>query len=128
MLFLSIISGYFFQDIFLGLGSNFFSKDIFINPVQDQRFIESFFEVSFFFKKNLPLILSLIFFFFFEFFNFFLKKNIKIYYFFKMKMYFDFLYNYMLLFLKKINFLVFFNYLDKGILEIFGPNGITRHC
>lgn len=128
LMYLSILSGFIYQDIFIGIGSDFFSKDIFINPSQNLRFLESSFETSFFFKKYLPFILTLFSFFFFEYLNFFLKNNLKIYYFFKLKLYFDFTYNYILLKLKKISFIIFFNLIDKGILEILGPNGILRHC
>ena len=48
LLFLSITSGYFLSDIFLGLGSDFFSQCIFINPLQNQIFLEKHFEVFFF--------------------------------------------------------------------------------
>ena len=84
--------------------------------------------VRFQYKKYFPFILTLFSFFFFEYLNFILKNNLKIYYFFKLKLYFDFTYNYILLKLKKINFIIFFNLIDKGILEILGPNGILRHC
>ena len=67
LLFLSIVSGYFLSDIFLGLGSNFFSNSIFINPLQNQIFFEKHFEI--FFLKSIPIICS--FFFFFFFFNLF---------------------------------------------------------
>lgn len=64
LMYLSILSGFIYQDIFIGIGSDFFSKDIFINPTQNLRFLESSFETSFFFKKYLPFILTLFSFFF----------------------------------------------------------------
>ena len=127
LVFLSLFSGFLFQDIFLGLGSDFFIKDIFINSVQKHRFLESNFEFFLFFKKYLPFLLTILSFLFFEYLNFLMKSYLKIYYFFKLKLYFDFVYNFMILNLKKINFLLFFKLLDKGILEILGPNGIIRH-
>ena len=128
LLYLSIFSGFIFQDIFLGIGSDFFSKDIYVNPIQQQRFFESCFENSLFFKKYFPLIFTFICFISFEYVNLILKKNINIYYFFKSKLYFDFIYNYILLYLKKISYNIIFQNLDKGLLEILGPNGVTRHC
>lgn len=128
LLLLSIFSGFYFQDIFLGIGSDFFSKDIYVNPIQQQRFFESCFENSIFFKKYFPLIFTFFCFVFFEYVNQILKKNINVYYFFKSKLYFDFVYNYILLYFKKISFSTIFQDLDKGLLEVLGPNGITRHC
>lgn len=127
LVFLSLFSGFLFQDIFLGLGSDFFIKDIFINSIQKHRFLESNFEFFIFFKKYLPFLLTILSFLFFEYLNFLMKSYLKVYYFFKLKLYFDFVYNFMILNLKKINFLLFFKLLDKGILEILGPNGIIRH-
>jgi NADH-ubiquinone oxidoreductase chain 5 len=92
LLFLSIVSGYIFSDIFLGIGSDFFSKSIFINPLQKQIFFEKHFEIFSF--KFIPLICSFFFFFFFIYLNIYLKKNKKIYYFFKLKIYFDFVFNF----------------------------------
>lgn len=127
LVFLSLFSGFIFQDIFLGLGSDFFIKDIFVNSIQKHRFLESNFEFFIFFKKYLPFLLTILSFLFFEYLNFAMKSYLKIYYFFKLKLYFDFVYNLFILNLKKINFLLFFKLLDKGILEILGPNGIIRH-
>ena len=62
LLFLAIISGFFFSDIFLGLGSDFFSDSIYINPLQNQIFFEKHFEIFFF--KFIPIICSFFFFFF----------------------------------------------------------------
>ena len=125
LLFLSITSGYLLSDIFLGLGSNFFSDIIFINPVQNQVFFEKHFEI--FFLKIMPILISFLFFFFFDTFNFNLKRYKHIYYFFKLKLYFDFVVNFFLLFLYKFSYIFFFKKLDKGFLEIFGPFGIIRY-
>ena len=124
LLFLSITSGYFLSDIFLGLGSDFFSNAIFINPLQNQIFFEKHFEI--FFLKSIPIICSFFFFFFFDQINFFLKQFLFFYYFFKLKLYFDFIINFFLLFFYKFSYLVFFKQLDKGFLEILGPFGLTR--
>jgi NADH-ubiquinone oxidoreductase chain 5 len=72
LLFLSIVSGFLLSDIFLGIGSNFFSEIIFINPLQKQIFFEKHFEI--FSLKYIPILISLFFFFGFDFFNFFLKN------------------------------------------------------
>jgi NADH:ubiquinone oxidoreductase subunit 5 (subunit L)/multisubunit Na+/H+ antiporter MnhA subunit len=101
LLFLSITSGYIFHDVFLGINSDFFIKDIYINNIQKKRFIENDFEVFFFFTKYFPFLLSIFSFFIFENLNYLIKNNLKIYYFFKNKLYFDFIYNILMLNLKK---------------------------
>jgi NADH-ubiquinone oxidoreductase chain 5 len=128
LLFLSLFSGFLFKNIFIGLSSDFFIMDIYTNPIQKQRFFESKYETSSNFNKNIPFIMTIYFFLSFETFNFILKNNLKVYYFFKLKLYFDFTYNFLILKIKKINFIIFFKLIDKGILEILGPTGIIRHC
>jgi NADH-ubiquinone oxidoreductase chain 5 len=125
LLFLSITSGYLLSDIFLGLGSDFFSKIIFINPLQKQIFFEKHFEIFFF--KYIPIICSIFFFLIFDQFNLFLKKYKYIYYFFKLKIYFDFAVNFFLYFLYKYTYTLFFKQVDKSFLEILGPFGIIRY-
>ena len=124
---MSISSGFFFQDIFLGSSSSYFHSDIYINPINKLKSLEYSFNFFFFFKKYFPLLISLLFFLFFELVNFLLKANVKTYYFFKLKLYFDFIYNYAMLYFNIKSFELFFQYLDKGILEVFGSNGIIRH-
>jgi hypothetical protein len=75
LLVLSIISGYVFHDMFLGISSDFFYKDVYILPQIKLNFIESNFQFFFFFKKYFPLILSFIFFFFFKLLIFLLKNH-----------------------------------------------------
>lgn len=128
LLFLSITSGYIFHDVFLGINSDFFIKDIYINNIQKKRFIENDFEVFFFFTKYFPFLLSIFSFFIFENLNYLIKNNLKIYYFFKNKLYFDFIYNILMLNLKKINFVFFFKFIDKGLLEVLGSQGLVRYC
>ena len=125
LLLLSIVSGYIFSDIFLGIGSDFFSKSIFINPLQKQIFFEKHFEIFSF--KFIPLICSFFFFFSFYFFNFFLKKKKKIYYFFKLKIYFDFIFNFFTFFFYKHSYTIFLKNIDNSFLQIFGPYGIIRY-
>lgn len=75
LLVLSIISGYVFHDMFLGISSDFFYKDVYILPQIKLNFIESNFQFFFFFKKYFPLILSFIFFFFLKLLIFLLKNH-----------------------------------------------------
>lgn len=124
LFFLSIISGYFLTDIFLGIGSNFFSEIIFINPSQKQIFFEKFFEI--FSLKFLPIILSFLIFFLFENFNQFFKKFKKFYYFFKLKIYFDFIFNFFFLFFYKLCYFFILKKIDGFFLQFLGPLGIIR--
>lgn len=128
LLFLSIVSGYLFKDVFLNINNNFFIKDIYINNLQKKRFLENDFETVFIFSKYFPFLMSIFSFFVFEYLNFILKNNLKMYYIFKNKLYFDFVYNILLLNLKKINFIFFFKFIDKGILEVLGSQGLVRYC
>merc|ERR1711990_1152547 len=97
-----------FKDVFLNINGDFFLKDIYINNIQKKRFIENDFEVFFFFTKYFPFLLSIFSFFIFENLNFLIKNNLRFYYFFKNKLYFDFIYNILLLNLKKNKFCFLF--------------------
>ena len=127
LLLLSILSGFFFQDIFIGISSNFFLKDLNSNFIYKLDFFSIYLESFLVFKNFFPFILSFFFFFFFDLFNFFFKYNSKLYYFIKFKFFFDFLYNFISIYFLKLNFNIVFKSIDKGFLEILGPNGFTRH-
>lgn len=129
----SIFFGYFFKDLFIGIGSNtwlnsfnYFSKNILI--------LES--EFLPFYIKNIPFFFSLfgiflvyLFYNYSKLFNyifFFKKFYINIYNFFSNKWYIDIIYNKFIL-----NFFFIFSYnyvkyIDRGFIEIIGPLGIVR--
>jgi proton-translocating NADH-quinone oxidoreductase chain L len=148
--FFSIFSGYLTKEIFIGLGSDFFWDSILILPKHTYLIDIEFLPYTY---KNIPTLFSLfgigITFVSYSFISFELKKFILdslgfkskhididftlrfkkinlIYKFLSNKWYFDFIYN------KYIgeNFLLFsynicFKLIDKGIIEILGPTGIT---
>ena len=127
----SIFFGYFFKDIFVGLGVdtwlnsfNYYSKNI--------LFLES--EFLPFYIKNIPLFFSLlgvfIIYFFYSYLIFFFKKYnifiIYIYRFFSYKWYIDVLYNKIIV---KFFFDISYNYVkyvDRGFIELIGPLGFVR--
>ena len=127
----SIFFGYFFKDIFVGLGVdtwlnsfNYYSKNI--------LFLES--EFLPFYIKNIPLFFSLlgvfIVYFFYNYINFFFKKYnifvIYIYRFFSYKWYIDVLYNKIIVkFFFDISY-KYVKYVDRGFIELIGPLGMVR--
>ena len=136
LVFLSIFSGYLFSDMFLGYGSSFWNNSIFL-------FFNHFFFIDIEFInpliKNLPILLSLFFMFCFyilldirvnrvffynhiNFFNFYKKISS----FFYNSLFFDKLYNLIYLNILNYSYLVSSKYIDKGILEFFGPFGIYK--
>ena len=127
----SMFSGYFCRDMFLGAGSTFFRQSIFILPenltIIDAEFIPSVY-------KLLPLIFAtsglIIAFFTMHLFankySSFWKQNKKFYFFFFKKWYFDIAYNkFITLPLLKTCFLLFFKIIDKGVIELLGPTGLS---
>ena len=124
---LSISSGYIFSDLFLGLGNDFFSKDLYINPLHKQLMFENIFETSFYFKKFFPFLMSLFLLLTFENLNFLLKQNLRFYYFIKLKLYFDFVFNLGVLYSQKFQFQQFLQNLDNGFFELLGPQGFIRY-
>lgn len=127
----SIFFGYFFRDIFVGLGVdtwlnsfNYYSKNI--------LFLES--EFLPFYIKNIPLFFSLlgvfIVYFFYNYLNLFFKKYnifiIYIYRFFSYKWYIDVLYNKIIVkFFFDISY-KYVKYVDRGFIELIGPLGVVR--
>jgi hypothetical protein len=62
-----------------------------------------------------------------DFFNIFLKKYKFFYYFFKLKIYFDFVFNFFSFFFYKFSYTLFLKNIDGSFLQIFGPFGIIRY-
>lgn len=128
----SIFSGFLFKELFLGFGNLFLISNI--NPFVTNL---NFFDAEFvnILVKLVPLfmgIFGLIFFllliyFFKQFLFFYTKIGNFILYFLVNKWYFDYIYNHYINF--KIFFLaksIIYKFLDKGILEIFGPFGFFK--
>nr|YP_010394972.1 NADH dehydrogenase subunit 5 [Phytophthora cambivora]DAZ89409.1 TPA_asm: NADH dehydrogenase subunit 5 [Phytophthora cambivora] len=129
----SIFIGYISKDMFVGLGSNFWNNSIYINPLNNQM-IDAEFLPTFF--KLLPVILSfcgLFGAFYLYFFKFKFLYNLKIseyglyfYNFLNRKWYFDKIYyEFINQYILKIGYNVTYKMIDKGLIEICGPYGLT---
>nr|YP_010394634.1 NADH dehydrogenase subunit 5 [Plasmopara halstedii]DAZ89071.1 TPA_asm: NADH dehydrogenase subunit 5 [Plasmopara halstedii] len=129
----SIFIGYISKDMFVGLGSNFWNNSIYINPFNNQM-IDAEFLPTFF--KLLPVILSfcgLFTAFYLYFFKFKFLYNLKIseygvyfYNFLNRKWYFDKIYyEFINQYILKIGYNVSYKMIDKGLIEICGPYGLT---
>jgi NADH-ubiquinone oxidoreductase chain 5 len=126
---LSMFGGYFTKVIFLGIGNNVFYGNIFVLMKDDV--VHSEFVV--FLIKLLPIfvILSAFFIFYDSYYNVFRSDeniyfmNYNLFLFFNKRMFFDSLINLFIgFFFFRMSFKIFFIF-DKGILEIFGPYGIS---
>nr|YP_009547901.1 NADH dehydrogenase subunit 5 [Bremia lactucae]AZL92953.1 NADH dehydrogenase subunit 5 [Bremia lactucae] len=129
----SIFIGYITKDMFVGLGSNFWNNSIYINPINNQM-IDAEFLPTFF--KLLPVMLSFcglfgalyIYFFKFKFlYNFKISKyGLYFYNFLNRKWYFDKIYyEFINQYILKIGYNVTYKMVDKGLIEICGPYGLT---
>lgn len=129
----SIFIGYLSKDMFVGLGSNFWNNSIYINPLNNQM-IDAEFLPTFF--KLLPVILSfcgLFGAFYLYFFKFKFLYNLKIseyglyfYNFLNRKWYFDKIYyEFINQYILKIGYDVTYKMIDKGLIEMCGPYGLT---
>lgn len=129
----SIFIGYISKDMFVGLGTNFWNNSIYINPMNNQM-IDAEFLPTFF--KLLPVILSfcgLFSAFYLYFFKFKFLYNLKIseyglffYTFLNRKWYFDKIYyEFINQYILKIGYNVTYKMIDKGLIEMCGPYGLT---
>ena len=137
LFFLSVISifiGYLSHDLIIGFGTDFWGTSIFILPkhytLSDIEFINIII-------KFLPLFLSIFGFltsyllYRYGLFNFLFIKRIpffkSLYFFFNKKWYFDRIYNqYISQNILNSSFFIAYNYIDRGLLEVVGPFGITN--
>nr|YP_010117992.1 NADH dehydrogenase subunit 5 [Phytophthora captiosa]QPN54003.1 NADH dehydrogenase subunit 5 [Phytophthora captiosa] len=129
----SIFIGYISKDMFVGLGSDFWNNSIYINPLNNQM-IDAEFLPTFF--KLLPVILSfcgLFSAFYLYFFKFKFLYNLKIskyglyfYNFLNRKWYFDKIYyEFINQYILKIGYDFTYKMIDKGLIEMCGPYGLT---
>jgi NADH-ubiquinone oxidoreductase chain 5 len=130
----SIFIGYYLKDMLIGLGSDFWGNSIYVLPENMNRIDAEFINQCI---KLLPLMLTFTGFFFafifYTFFNFFLfnlkVSNIgkKIYNFLNKKWFFDKIYNeYLVQNVLNISYRISYKIIDRGIIEIFGPLGLTK--
>ena len=138
LIFLSILSGYVFSDMFIGYGTNFWNNSIYTS-INNFYFIDI--EYIHPLIKNLPIILSLLIMFtlfiFLEYtwflfcnYNFLYRKLLVFYYniapFFYYALFFNKLYNLLYSWIIKFSYLIFIKYIDKGFLEVIGPFGFYK--
>jgi NADH-ubiquinone oxidoreductase chain 5 len=129
----SIFFGYIFSDLFVGIGSDFFGNSLFTHP-NNIHFIEAEFSLPIYIKLA-PLILSIlggflgIFLYHYNVeFLISLKNNLlgrKIYTFFNAKYLLDIIYNY---YFTSLGLNLGYNIsklLDRGVIELIGPHGIS---
>ena len=128
----SIFSGYILKDALIGQGSSFFQDSITVLFVRNKAFEAELIPI---WIKLLPTILTIIGATSAYLVNSRLQStvttiqlnNVQIYRFFNKKWYFDYLYNIVLAY-PALTF--FYDYVykmtDKGIIELFGPTGITK--
>ena len=129
----SIIIGYYSKDLITGFGNNFFNNTIFINLKLFNIFDAEFILIS---HKVAPTCLSLLgaFLAFYLYFNYtkvlvqvkLIPTNLKIYNFLNRKWYYDKIYNDILgQWFFKFGYSISYKFIDKGIFELLGPNGIS---
>nr|YP_010508049.1 NADH dehydrogenase subunit 5 [Phytophthora gonapodyides]UXG56390.1 NADH dehydrogenase subunit 5 [Phytophthora gonapodyides] len=129
----SIFIGYISKDMFVGLGSDFWNNSIYINPLNNQMLDAEFLPTFF---KLLPVILSfggLFSAFYLYFFKFKFLYNLKIseyglyfYNFLNRKWYFDKIYyEFINQYILKVGYNVTYKMIDKGLIEMCGPYGLT---
>jgi NADH-ubiquinone oxidoreductase chain 5 len=128
----SIFIGYLTRDFMIGLGSHFFSTAIYIHPINlisiDSEFIP-------YYIKLIPTICSLIGAFLALLLNikytnivalFTINYGVNLYTFFNQKWFFDKLYNNLVAMpLLNVGYNTTFKIIDKGFIELFGPQGLT---
>nr|YP_006280844.1 NADH dehydrogenase subunit 5 [Cyanophora paradoxa]ADW79198.1 NADH dehydrogenase subunit 5 [Cyanophora paradoxa] len=129
----SIFVGYLFRDMFIGVGTSFWNNSIFILPENNFVLESEFIPV---YNKLTPVVFSfggLII--AFCFYNFLIKKifivkifYIKFYTFLNKRWYFDKIYNeFIALPIISFGYKITFKFIDRGILEIFGPTGLITN-
>jgi NADH-ubiquinone oxidoreductase chain 5 len=127
---MSIITGYLFSDLFIGIGNNYFNSSIYIQFIHfnyiDIEFLNPL-------VKNVPFFFTLagILFTFFLIknnnkilFPFFFNIKKYLYIFFYNAAFFNFFYNKIFVFLMKIFYVINIKHIEKGFLELYGPVGL----
>ena len=131
----SIFVGYFFKDLFIGMGAVTFSNSIYVNPFNlsfiESEFIPTSVKLLPFWFSCFGIFIALFLYNFCSFLLFWLKVYTRVgrffFYFISKKWYFDAIYNYFItakaLF---IGFYYTFKSLDRGLFELLGPTGMPK--
>jgi NADH-ubiquinone oxidoreductase chain 5 len=129
---MSIITGYLFSDLFIGIGNTYLNSSIYITFLHfnyiDIEFLNPLIKNVPFFFTLIGILFTFILikyknsnnFVFLIFYN--IKKNMYI--FFYNAAFFNFFYNKILVFLIKIFYIINIKYIEKGFLELYGPVGL----
>ena len=129
----SIFFGFLFKDLFIGLGNDFWGISIFSLP-NNINWIEIE-ETLILDLKFIPLILSFLGFLFTFLSNFLFLYNFMKFQLFKLtrwisvfltkEWYFDHVYNFFTMLILNISYKIAFKVIDRGLIEILGPQGIV---
>lgn len=129
----SVFWGYLMKDFFVGVGSCTLQSSIFVLPqnytLVDAEFLPLFIKLIPFFFSMCGIGFSFILFYFMSSINILTLSTrfFSIFSFFSKKWYFDLLYNqYFVRSFFFFSYRVTFKYVDRGILEFFGPLGLVR--
>jgi len=131
----SLFLGFLTKDVFIGFGSPFWNNSIFIMPVNsnilDSEFIPIFVKWTPFFLSLFGCSVSVLAYYFLPYLSLKLYADVKLfrllYTFFNKKWFFDRLQNeFVASFLLKIGFVFTYKFMDKGFLESYGPEGLSR--
>ena len=130
----SVFFGYFAKDMFIGLGSHFFGNSIYISTfnfsIIDSEFIKIQYKLLPLFFSLLGIVLACFFYFLNK--NFLFRVKITkvgkfIYNFINKKWFFDKIYNeFVAQKTFKLGFDTSYKLIDKGLIEVFGPKGISN--
>jgi len=129
---MSVIVGYLFSDLFIGIGNNYLASSI---KIQFNHF--NYIDIEFLnpLVKNIPFFFTILGIFLTFFFVNYKIKNKKLYmFFFILRKYlytfffngafFNFFYNKILVFLIKAFYIINIKHIEKGFLELYGPVGL----
>jgi NADH-ubiquinone oxidoreductase chain 5 len=126
----SIVTGYLFAPVFIGIGSTFYSVGIYLNPDHVLLLEPDFLP---FWQKNLPLLFffggPLVMHYLLRHFDYLAEVRVFLFFllaFFNQKWFFDKIYNTVALWFLKQCYTYFYCFVDKGFIEIFGPTGLTH--
>nr|AJF36674.1 NADH dehydrogenase subunit 5 [Gefionella okellyi] len=134
LVFLSIFIGYLTKDMMIGMGTNFWNNSIYIKPT-NLLIIESEFLNTYI--KNIPVIFSICGFFISLIIYRLCKKLLTrlvltengkfLYLYLNKKWFFDSFYNFFIIkYILKIGYFITFKLLDKGFIELIGPDGLIK--
>ena len=129
----SVLIGFYAKDMFIGFGSDFWGNSLFVSTENmnrvDSEFITHIYKILPVFLSILGSISSFLFYLFGSKLLIQLKMSIsgkKIYNFFNKKWFFDKVYNeYISQFFFTISYTVTYKIVDRGIIEVFGPMGLS---